>query len=688
MQSRAPTAWARTAGWRLLRALPYLLPALAIDLLFLQGVAASAKSALCPIIDDVFIHFQYARSFAEGHPLSYHPGELPTTGATSPLYAILLAPGWWLGFRGLGMTAFAHGLAVASLAVMLRAAKGLGDALLGPPAGLVAAVAALACPSFDFLAVGGMEVAVAAACHVGAVAVAVAWLTAPDRGVERTVRGAWAVAAVGACAALARPEAGAAACAAALALAAGPVPDRPRTRLLALVAVLPAGFPALVALATTGDTATSGMLLKWIPADPYQEPAQKLEAVTANLGELWSRLMAGEPHTHVLPWPILPAAYRPLLLVGYPLVVAAAIRRHRWRGVGAALALVGASLAVVFPVTYTWFGNLGRYVLNYVPLTLIVCALGGVVVGRAIQRLLPAARPAPAVVGVLVALLLVESPRDARREPVKAATQICEQHVDMAREVRKLPDDAVVGINDAGALAFLGGHRTWDLVGLTSPRAARANRSGPGSVFERLERLPPARRPTHLAYYPPWFPTLDITGRLLHAEIAEGLYVGRRRKELRPVRTELYGSGAKPVLADPAGELVDALDVADVHDEAAHDYVIEGARREEAVFRRYPVDGRDVADGGRPLRRVDRFVLRARAGEDATWVLRTDAWYDTRLALRWNGAPLETLEVRRRRRWVERTVHVPAERVQRRNRVERRVVGPRDVGLFHDWLYQ
>ena len=45
-------------------------------------------------LDDAYIHFQYARAIAEGHPLRYQAGAPPTSGATSFLWPLLLAPFW------------------------------------------------------------------------------------------------------------------------------------------------------------------------------------------------------------------------------------------------------------------------------------------------------------------------------------------------------------------------------------------------------------------------------------------------------------------------------------------------------------------------------------------------------------------------------------------------------------------
>lgn len=46
-------------------------------------------------LDDVYIHFQFARNLATGHGLAFNPGQ-PTPGSTSPVWAFLLAGIYWL----------------------------------------------------------------------------------------------------------------------------------------------------------------------------------------------------------------------------------------------------------------------------------------------------------------------------------------------------------------------------------------------------------------------------------------------------------------------------------------------------------------------------------------------------------------------------------------------------------------
>jgi len=52
--------------------------------LALREVLAATARASVPL-DDSYIHFQFARSFAEGHPFVYSPGAAPVAGATSLL---------------------------------------------------------------------------------------------------------------------------------------------------------------------------------------------------------------------------------------------------------------------------------------------------------------------------------------------------------------------------------------------------------------------------------------------------------------------------------------------------------------------------------------------------------------------------------------------------------------------------
>ena len=47
-------------------------------------------------LDDAWIHFQFARNIAEGTGFAFNPGE-PTAGSTSPLWTLMLAAVYWAG---------------------------------------------------------------------------------------------------------------------------------------------------------------------------------------------------------------------------------------------------------------------------------------------------------------------------------------------------------------------------------------------------------------------------------------------------------------------------------------------------------------------------------------------------------------------------------------------------------------
>src|SRR5688572_27794407 len=59
--------------------------------------------ALGAPLDDSYIHFQFARSFASLRPFEYTEGAPKVAGATSLLWPALLTPALWLGASGSGL---------------------------------------------------------------------------------------------------------------------------------------------------------------------------------------------------------------------------------------------------------------------------------------------------------------------------------------------------------------------------------------------------------------------------------------------------------------------------------------------------------------------------------------------------------------------------------------------------------
>ena len=81
----------------------WMLPALLLTLVLAVGSVREILQRLGhpgAMLDDTYIHFQYARAIAEGHPFRFQAGEPISTGATSLLWPAILAPFYWVGFRG------------------------------------------------------------------------------------------------------------------------------------------------------------------------------------------------------------------------------------------------------------------------------------------------------------------------------------------------------------------------------------------------------------------------------------------------------------------------------------------------------------------------------------------------------------------------------------------------------------
>ena len=68
-------------------------------------------------LDDVFIHFDFARATARGHPFQWSEGNGYSSGGTSLLYPFVLALGYWIwsGFRGLDLMVWAAIVACVSV---------------------------------------------------------------------------------------------------------------------------------------------------------------------------------------------------------------------------------------------------------------------------------------------------------------------------------------------------------------------------------------------------------------------------------------------------------------------------------------------------------------------------------------------------------------------------------------------
>lgn len=413
-------------------------------------------------LDDAWIHAVYGRSLARSGMLAFNPG-VPATGATSPLWALILAaphgvtshvPAVVLGVKLLG---FAFHLVAAFL--LLWALTERGRVGLAPLAGCMLVAFH---PDLVSASMSGMEIPLAtvaahglllAACRSGVLVYGLLSFVAP----------------------LARPELSLLCFALPVALLMG----RNHRRLVVLCGAACVGTAVAYGMVAARNLAVSGLPL---PATFYAKVgAGYLAAVRGEVtgfGELLGRLPVVD--SSILLGSATLIAARVVVVDGKappaPVQTAAA-------ALLAGLSFCAVSFVLVPPVDPRAFYH-QRYVLP--ALGLMVAALP-VLVASALERFMPrlARQPAQvAMLGLLVLSVLVVSP--FRYQALSNdAHNIDDVQVNIGRRLASTEPDQVVWAIDVGAVRYFGNAFVVDLIGLNS-----AEILGPAAQ-SFLDRYPP-----------------------------------------------------------------------------------------------------------------------------------------------------------------------------------------------------
>lgn len=670
-------AWRRNLG----SVLPWLPLALGTVVLARAVIVAVLGKLGHPgaALDDAYIHFQYARAIAEGHPLRYQAGEPISTGATSFLWPAMLAPFWALGVRGEGMMWPAWVLSFAAHGALAREVYLLTRPLADKPAAIGAAAMSLVFGGLVWGAASGMEVAPFAFLAAFALRKAAAWIeAAPPARSGPALAGLFATA----CALpLLRPEGALFALLLGAAVAYAPRDGGLLRRLEAAPLLAAAALPNLLLLVVTGHPTTSTTQVKLLVGNPYYVLA---DAAIANARTLLTSILDGGPWSAEF----LPKGGAPFAAMGLVAVLVRGAATKRLPR--AALVLVGA-LAMFVPCVYvTFLWNRLRYLWPFIPCWFVGLAclarLASGYVARLDRRAGVATTTllAGVVVGALVSKLdwVVE-------DVAQSASGIDRQQVALGHWVAKnLPASARVGLNDTGAIAYFGDRKTFDVVGLTTPTEGRYWVAGAASRLEHYERLrkdAPAALPTHFVVYPEWMACPPVLGDKLHeAVVRDSTILGGQSMEVHLARFDHLGSGELPWTAG-VHEVVDSLDVADLESEAEHRYALLGAREGEQVAEEGPSpSGAVVVDGGRTQRHTDRFVAKLPPGKAARGILRVAADADAVLLVRAGGRDVGTVSVPAGP-WTEVTFEVPADVAAAATEITVTARGGRFTS-FHYWF--
>lgn len=578
---------------------------LAVNLIYNGGTLSAP-------LDDAFIHLQYGRQIGEGQWFSYNDGDPISTGASSFLYPLVLGAGHGLlGLDGTQLLAFAIVFGISMLVATAILGCELGRKLVGGRAGLWTGTLIAVNGAFVWGATSGMEVSLLAAL-----------LLASLLAFTHEASGRFFLTPILlAFTAITRPEglifAAILTTISIFILLKGAVSRRTSLRdslVGGLIVLLPlaAGAGQLVFYQlTTGSTAANGVKAKSILLTPIFYPFEVARQVISNFSELFLNVLAGFEPAYLFPGAVF------FVVLG---VARLALQADSLRSVGLAL---GLSFAAVLPsvvTLFSWNWHHYRYVLPFFPLFLLAVVAG---IYALSESLAGDGQMRRYVTGGLAGLVLVFSlsmfPGWASAMG-RESSDIRRQQVYIGRWIQdNLPPDAVVGVNDVGAIRYYGKHPVVDLVGLATNGIAEPHRNGMGSLYEKLEEMPPEQRPDYFVVYNLWVGGLANAG-IFGAEPIKTFTLDPAGGLLADDEVFVWkadwstaNSGDRPLL-HPGENIRDTLDVAELESERNHGYELRmpqpGLQPESTLARLAYAGGQVVADGGRRVSGAESFTVR------------------------------------------------------------------------------
>ena len=648
------------------------------------------------LLDDVYIHFQYAKRLAEGHFYSYSNGDGFSKGATSFLYPLLLAPGWLLGFQGEWMTLWALLLALAattgSYYFIIAAARRLGNPWVGRITVLLMAMTT----ELQAGIYSGMEVGIALFVLVLWVYTLVRIWTAATAG--ESPRGIFVahllIAAVGP---MLRPELIAASGGTMLLI----LVSRFRPAALggikapwATLAVPLLGQISLMVLywVMTGSTAGNAMLSKSFFYEPGITVSRLLRITFANYKTFGFDVLFG-----LYKYPFFAPLFAVLSLLGIAVMIT---WKGLWRRLALLLILVGTVYLFIPQLTYTVSWGMYRYCQPFFPWLLLPVAALFVHLVRNPSLLRRFAAAAIALY-LMLFFALVNYP-EFSYEYAQGTNNLSDQQRAMGEYIAKTYKDkpVVIGINDAGAIPYFSDKPAFDLLGLVTQNMAVCFRWGNACTWEYMSHLPKNHRPTHWAVYPGWWKNDKLMGKMLHTTSS------RNRISMGGVIKRLYKADWSEVdkpdtpLHPPKGlALVDQLDIGYSVDEKSHDYSTtkKGKAFDSRMsFHTYSYQDkaskRTFTEGGRVIGRgqQENFTIHTIPGKPLTIVMRTDAYYGMNLSVKTDAMdkPIPWKQDKVGKHWVDAGITLPASAITGdTTRIHIKCVD-KDYAPFHYWFYQ
>ena len=637
-----------------------------VAFVFYGAMLAQTGGVWSAPLDDVFIHFDYARATARGYPFEWTEGNGYSSGNTSLLYPFVLAIGYWVGFRGLHIIVWSALIAILSLGVFFQTTARLTEPL-GPWAKYLLPPVVLSVGALDWSLWSGME----NAFHLGVFGLtlrAFHRLTELSAGPKTITKRAWTAGIWGALLVATRPES--VVCVAAFSLTAMIVHGkRGRRRRGAFVLFCSAAPGALAVLLQavanklfTGEWAAAGAITKLAVNNPYMTREEMWDQYKYLLEYVLKRNT--EHHFSE----IYPIGYLPIVLGLLPLFVRS-LRRYAlvlWAQV------IGWSLLVAMNGQVRWQNE--RYTMAAVAWLLVLAALGLAVLWRGpaqagLRRWFFPVRVAVGL-GMLGLFGYAQAPRF--RDQVwffaRASRNIRDQHLVAGGILRELGAKRVL-VGDAGALLYASDIAGLDLIGLGGYHDypfARANVHGLGASLELIDHMPRVERPDVMALYPTWWGDLpSIFGtRVLAVPVFGNVICGGAEKVIYKADWSAMDGGERPRSISSRVVVTDELDIADLISEKHHDYVFPRPGMGYVGYRVLPDlrdRDRDLFDAGRfiPEGQKETATLQAPAGPARLFV-RTVGERQTHVDVYVNGQKAGQINVFEGPSFVEPSMPLPA----------------------------
>ncbi|WP_406689741.1 hypothetical protein REH65_27690 [Saccharopolyspora sp. ID03-671] len=583
--------------WRLDRIGMWAVPlvALAAGLAFVLINVHYNGGRYIPPLDDAYIHAQYAKQIGQGEFLQYNDGDPISTGASSLLYVLVLGAFYFLGVHGGLFLPVAVLFGVVCHALTAGGVVLLGRRVAGPVAGAWAGFLVALSGPLLWGASSGMEVSITSLLLVGTLLVLVRELPS---GVFRFTPVLVALAALCRLEALVFLLVVPSLMIYVSARRARSLPARFGSLVWCALPFAVIAAQLLFYLATTGHSSPNGSQAKSHLSMPNLSLGE-LAGKTADNFSAFMEILAGlNRQDFAFPGALALAALGVAVLVrdGGP---------RRWVGWTIGVGTILALGAISTMGTALW--QQVRYLQPFLPLFVLAAVIGLIEVGKRLRL----GDKTPVALLAVAALFTALSVPTWVHNAVQDSGGIRERVVALANWTKgNLPEDARLGVHDVGAAAYLGGHPTVDLVGLTTNGLAEPALNGMGALYEELRAMSPEDRPDYIAIYD----RMPDGVQLEH--LADAGVLGAPVLSL-PVMTvykadwSLIDTGDEPI-RPVTGTIRDYVDVGSMTSEADHDHEVHTARagfQPMTEARTLETGGHEVVDSARHIIGEEEFTL-------------------------------------------------------------------------------